>query len=89
MVSCGIENAYNDGAISFNKPISCHLYPVRITKLRNYTAVNYHNWDIRKSACSKGEKDNIYLFEFLKSALIRKFGISWYNKLLLAKKNNS
>ena len=89
VVSCGIENAYNDGAISFNKPISCHLYPVRITKLRNYTAVNYHNWDICKSACSKGEKDNIYLFEFLKSALIRKFGISWYNKLLLAKKNNS
>ena len=89
VVSCGIENAYNDGVINFNKPISCHLYPVRITKLQNYTAVNYHNWDICKSACSMGEKDNIYLFEFLKSALIRKFGISWYNKLLLAKKNNS
>jgi len=89
IVTCGIENAYNAGEIDFNKPISCHLYPVRITELKNYTAVNYHDWDICNSACVKGENDNIYVFEFLKSALIRKFGSDWYEKLLTAKKTNS
>ena len=89
IVTCGIENAYNAGEIDFNKPISCHLYPLRITELKNYTAVNYHDWDICNSGCVKGENDNVYVFEFLKSALIRKFGNDWYEKLLTAKKTNS
>ena len=89
LIKSGIENAYNAGEINFNKPISCHLYPLRITELKNYTAINYHDWDICNSACVKGENDNVYVFEFLKSALIRKFGNDWYEKLLTAKKTNS
>ena len=89
IASCGIEKAYNKGVINFQKPISCHLYPLRITELKNYTAVNYHDWEICNSGCVKGENDNVYVFEFLKSALIRKFGNDWYEKLLTAKKTNS
>ena len=89
VTKCAIEKAYLEDEISFKKPISCHLYPIRITELKNYTAVNYHDWDICNSGCIKGENDNVYVFEFLKSALIRKFGSDWYEKLLTAKKINS
>ena len=89
IVTCGIENAFNAGEIDFNKPISCQLYPLRVTELKNYTAVNYHDWEICNAGCVKGENDNIYVFEFLKSALITKFGIDWYEKLLAAKKTNT
>ena len=49
--------------------------------------VNYHDWEICNAGCVKGENDNIYVFEFLKSFLIKKFGTDWYEKLLAAKKN--
>ena len=51
ITQCAFEKAYNDGVIDFKKPISCHLYPVRITKYKDYEAVNYHKWDICKPAC--------------------------------------
>ena len=89
IVKCGIENAYNAGEIDFNKPISCQLYPLRVTELKNYTAVNYHDWEICNAGCVKGENDNKYVFEFLKSALITKFGTDWYEKLLAEKKTNT
>lgn len=89
IVTCGIENAFNAGEIDFNKPISCQLYPLRVTELKNYTAVNYHDWEICNAGCVKGENDNVYVFEFLKSALIKKFGTDWYEKLLAAKKTNT
>lgn len=78
---CAIENAFNDGKIDFQKPVSCHLYPVRITKYKDYDAVNYHEWIICKQGLRKGKKLNLPLYKFLKKPLIRKFGKEWFNKL--------
>lgn len=83
MVSCGIEKAYNDGKVNFKKPISCHLYPVRITEYEEYDAVNYNKWDICKPACDCGAKLDVPLFKFLKEALTRKYGSDWYKELEL------
>ena len=80
-VSCGIENAYNQGVISFNKPISCHLYPVRIKNYSEFTVVNYHKWSICNSACTLGESLKVPVYKFLKDALIRKFGKIWFSEL--------
>ena len=70
---CGIEKAYKAGAISQNKPISCHLYPVRLKQYKDFTAVNYHQWHICKAACSLGAQQKIPVYEFVKTAFIRKF----------------
>jgi len=78
---CAIENAFLDGLIKFKKPISCHLYPVRITKHESYDAVNYHKWQVCSKVLECGSEQNVPLFEFLKEPLIRKYGISWFNKL--------
>lgn len=83
MVTCGIEKAHNDGKINFKKPISCHLYPVRIKEYKDYDAVNYNRWDICKPACDCGAKLDVPLFVFLKDALIRKYGTEWYEELEL------
>jgi hypothetical protein len=88
VASCGIENAYNEGVIEFKKPISCHLYPVRVTNYSDFTAVNYHSWSICSEACSLGRSLKIPVYKFLKEALLRKFGKSWYEDLkILAKKS--
>ncbi len=81
MVSCGIEKAELAGKIDFKKPISCHLYPVRITEHAAYDAVNYNKWSICKPACDCGAKLNVPLYRFLKSALVRKYGEEWYQEL--------
>ena len=78
LVSCGIEKAKKAGSVSFKKPISCHLYPVRITEYKEYDAVNYNKWSICKPACDCGAKLNVPLYRFLKDALIRKYGAAWY-----------
>ncbi len=84
---CGIEKAYNEGVINFKKPISCHLYPVRVTKYKTYTAVNYHRWEICKDACTLGKELGVPLYKFLKEPLIRKFGNDWYKQLETEAKN--
>ncbi|MCF8465647.1 MAG: DUF3109 family protein [Flavobacteriales bacterium] len=81
LVSCGIEKAEKAGAVAFKKPISCHLYPVRITEYKEYDAVNYNQWSICKPACDCGTKLNVPLFKFLKEALTRKYGNEWYEEL--------
>jgi hypothetical protein len=78
---CAIEKAYSEGKIKFRKPVSCHLYPVRITVYKDFIAVNYEKWNICKPALKQGNKDGVPLYKFLKSALVRKFGIKWYEKL--------
>lgn len=83
MVSCGIEKAEKAGDITFKKPISCHLYPVRITEYKEYDAVNYNKWSICKPACDCGAKLDVPLFKFLKEALTRKYGNEWYEELQL------
>jgi hypothetical protein len=78
---CAIEKAYNEGRIDFRKPISCHLYPVRVKQYRDYKAVNYHRWKVCKTAEISGEKKKIFVYQFLKEPLMRKFGEEWYNAL--------
>jgi len=78
---CGIEEAYNQGAIKWKKPISCHLYPVRVRKYTEFIAVNYHRWEICDPACSLGAELQVPIYRFVKEALIRKFGKSWYEEL--------
>ena len=78
---CAIEKAYFQGKINFRKPVSCHLYPVRITKYETFDAVNYQKWNICKPALKLGNREGIPLYKFLKEALVRKYGINWYNRL--------
>lgn len=78
---CAIEKAYYEGVITWKKPISCHLYPVRISKHKNYDAVNYSKWDICKPACACGEKLDVPVYKFLKEPLIRKYGKNWFKQL--------
>ena len=78
---CAIEKAYREGRVSFYKPISCHLYPVRITQYKTFQAVNYHRWNVCKAAELLGKKEQVPVYQFLKEPLIRKFGQAWYDAL--------
>ena len=78
---CGIEEAHNQGAIDFKKPISCHLYPVRIRQYSEFAAVNYHKWEVCDDACVLGKELQVPIYQFVKQALIRKFGSDWYREL--------
>jgi hypothetical protein len=81
IASCGIEDAFNAGAIDFRKPISCHLYPVRVQEYSEFAAVNYHRWPICDDACTLGKELQVPVYKFVKTALIRKFGENWYAEL--------
>lgn len=81
IAKCAIEKAYMEGKIDWKKPISCHLYPIRINEHRDYDAVNYHSWHICKPACECGKQLDVPVFKFLKEPLIRKYGEDWYNEL--------
>ncbi len=80
---CSIEKAYYDGKVDFKKPISCHLFPIRIKEYRDFDAVNYEEIKICKPACECGSKLEVPVYAFLKEPLIRKYGEAWYNRLLL------
>ena len=86
-LSCAIEKAYHKKEIEFNKPISCHLYPIRVKEYSEFTAVNYHNWSICSDACSLGDELKKPVFEFVKEALINKFGNEWFLELEKIAKN--
>lgn len=79
---CAIEKAFQEKVIPFPKPLSCHLYPVRISKVGHQDAINYHKWNICRKALENGRNLNFPLYEFLEMALIRKYGRNWYNRLL-------
>jgi hypothetical protein len=81
IAKCAIEKAFNEGKIDFKKPISCHLYPIRITAFKDVDALNYHDWDVCQSACKQGEKLNVPVYKFLKEPLQRKYGKEWYEAL--------
>jgi hypothetical protein len=78
IAGCGIEQAWLAGKTSFRKPVSCHLYPVRVKKLVDIDALNYHTWDICKPACECGSKLQVPVYKFLKDALSRAYGEEWY-----------
>lgn len=78
---CAIEKAWANGKSNFRKPISCHLYPIRITKYPEFDALNYNRWKICECAVAKGIKEKIPIYKFLKDALIEKYGTDWYKEL--------
>lgn len=80
-LKCAIEQAYLAGDIDWKKPISCHLYPIRITKYDGFEALNYDRWGICSAACSFGEDLGVRVYQFLKEPLIRKYGSAWYGEL--------
>ena len=81
---CAIEKAYREGKIDFYKPISCHLYPVRLTEYPTFTAVNYHSWKICKAAEVLGRAKGVRVYQFLEGPLTRRFGKEWYEELKTA-----
>ncbi len=78
---CGIEEAYNQGEVDWKKPVSCHLYPIRVKDYSEFSAVNYDKWDICDDACSLGKELQVPVYKFVKEALTRKFGKNWYDEL--------
>lgn len=78
---CGIEQAYNQGIIDWKKPVSCHLYPIRVKDFTEFAAVNYDKWEICDDACSLGKELEVPVYKFVKEALIRRFGEDWYLEL--------
>jgi len=79
---CAIEKAYEEGKIPIRKPVSCHLYPVRLATIGDTEAVNYHRWHICDHALQAGIREGVPLYVFLKDALIRRYGEQWYAKLV-------
>ncbi|MDR2651222.1 MAG: DUF3109 family protein [Prevotellaceae bacterium] len=78
---CGIERAYMDKKIDFRKPVSCHLYPIRVKRINGTTMLNYDQWSVCQCARDKGKNENIFVYEFLKEAIVRCFGNEFYSKL--------
>lgn len=80
---CALEKAFREGKLPQLKPSSCHLYPVRLSRVGDMTAVNLHRWKICRSAERKGRAEGIRAYQFLKEPLIRRFGQEWYDELCL------
>ncbi|MFT5722938.1 MAG: hypothetical protein ACI9JN_000043 [Bacteroidia bacterium] len=81
ILNCGIENAFYKNKIDFVKPISCHMYPVRVKEYDTYTALNYHQWYLCTEACAKGDQEQVKVYEFVENALRRRFGDAWFEGL--------
>jgi Fe-S-cluster containining protein len=83
IAKCGIEKAHQAGLIDFKKPISCHLYPIRIRKNeeKDFEALNYDEWEICSAACEAGKKAQLPIYQFVKDAIIRKYGKEFYEEL--------
>lgn len=81
---CSIEKAFREGKTDFYKPISCHLYPIRVGDFGEFKALNYHRWNVCKAAVLLGKKKDVPVYKFLKAPLIRKFGEEWYKELEIA-----
>jgi hypothetical protein len=78
---CAIEQAHKAGVTEFKKPISCHLYPIRVKKYNDFTALNYNEWNICKSACACGDKLDVKVYKFLKEPIVRAFGEEFFTEL--------
>lgn len=81
---CAIEKAWHEGKVEFRKPESCHLFPVRVKKYREFDAVNYEEWKICQHALANGAAKDIFVYQFLKEPLTRVYGSEWYRELTIA-----
>ena len=83
VATCAIQSAYYQGRFNWEKPISCHLYPVR---LKHVAGIDYANFEyipeLCSAGCKNGELRGTYLADFLESALVRRYGRDWYNRFL-------
>ena len=78
---CAIDTAFREGLTDVQKPLSCHLYPIRLTEYADFTAVNYHRWSVCKPAVKLGRKEGLPIYRFLREPLIRRFGEVWYKEV--------
>jgi hypothetical protein len=83
IAKCTIEEAFEDGKSQFKKPISCHLYPIRVSQLKKYEALNYNSWHLCDPACALGKELKVKTYKFLKEPIIRKWGEDFFNELKL------
>lgn len=83
IAQCAFEKAWSAGKTSFKKPLSCHLYPIRVTKnaQTDFEALNYDEWDICSAACAKGAEEKMPVFRFVKDAIVREYGQEFYNQM--------
>ena len=81
IAQCGIEKAWKAGVTDFQKPISCHLYPIRVSKTTGFEAINYDRWDICAAGCQLGTEQQMPVYKFLKEPLIRAYGEDFYEEL--------
>lgn len=81
ITKCAIEKAFLEGKTTFKKPISCHLYPIRVKKFNEYEALNFDHWDICAPACACGEQLNVPVYRFLKEPIIRAWGVPFFEEL--------
>ncbi|MDD4109522.1 MAG: DUF3109 family protein [Prolixibacteraceae bacterium] len=84
IIKCAIEKAFFEGKSNFRKPISCHLFPIRITEYKNFDAINFEELQICKPGVDCGIKEQIPLYKFLKEPLIKKYGEEWYKEVEIA-----
>ncbi|MDX2431126.1 MAG: DUF3109 family protein [Bacteroides sp.] len=80
---CAIEKAFNSGSVQFQKPVSCHLYPIRVSSLKTGVALNYHRWSICEPARVLGAKEQMPVFRFLKGPITRVYGSDFYEEMEL------
>ena len=79
---CAMERRWFEGRCDFRKPISCQLYPIRITRMPGGgEALNLHRWDICRDAFEKGKREGTRVYQFLKDPLVRKYGQEWWDML--------
>lgn len=84
ILKCAIEKAHFDGKTKFRKPVSCHLFPIRITEYKRYDAINYEKLDICKPGRECGVSEKLPIYKFLKEPLIRQYGEEWYKEVEIA-----
>lgn len=84
ILKCAIEKAHFDGKTKFRKPVSCHLFPIRITEYKRYDAINYEKLDICKPGRECGVSEKLPIYKFLKEPLIRQYGEEWYKDVEIA-----
>lgn len=81
ITKCSIEQANREGKTDFKKPISCHLYPIRVKEFDDFTALNFDKWDICSPACACGDELNVPVYKFLREPIIRAFGMPFFDEL--------
>ncbi|MBL4862890.1 MAG: DUF3109 family protein [Crocinitomicaceae bacterium] len=89
ITKCSIEQAHKEGKTNFKKPISCHLYPIRVKEFNDFKALNYDVWDICSPACACGSQLDVPVFKFLKEPLVRAFGLAFFEELDIVAKELS